>query len=62
MEKLNEKQLARAIELMVSAEDLRDKNVMIAILQACAFDLEDVLSQLSDNEVLHGNTEILWNY
>lgn len=59
--KFADRELARAIELMVAPSDLSNRATMMAILMACDFSPEEVSDQLSSGEVLHGEPPLSWS-
>lgn len=59
---ITDKELARAIELMVEPGDLMERRVMIAVLEACDHRPEDVKSQLESGEQLHDGAMLSWNF
>ena len=53
-------QLARAIELLVSPEDLSTNEVMVAILKSLDFTPEEVAAQLESGEQLNEGPSLVW--
>lgn len=55
-------QLARAIELMVSPDDLRQPEVMAAILKSLSYTPEEVSAQLKSGEKLEDGPMLVWQF
>ena len=53
-------QLAHAIELMVSPDDLAQADVMVAILKALSFTPEEIAAQLESGEKLDDGPGLVW--
>lgn len=61
-EALSEDQLIRAIELMVTPDDLMSRVVMAAILSSLEYSPEEVAEQLESGERLNDGQMISWNF
>lgn len=61
-ETLSEDQLIRAIELMVTPDDLMSRVVMAAILSSLEYSPEEVAEQLESGERLNDGQMISWNF
>ncbi len=59
---LSEKELARAIELLVSPDQLMSREVMSAIIGALGFTPDEVHEQLEENVPLNDGPMIRWNF
>ena len=55
-------QLARAIELMVSPDDLGQPEVMAAILKSLDYSPEEVAAQLKSGEKLDAGPALVWRF
>lgn len=55
-------ELARAIELMVSPEELRSRQIMIAILKAADFTAREVKDQIFCGETLFEGPSVSWTF
>lgn len=60
--KFSNAELRHAIELMIAPEDLGERQVMIAILRSMDFTAEEVRDQLDENEPLHSDQMLVWNF
>lgn len=61
MEKFNNlttNELKRGVELLVAPEDLRDRRVLVAILEALEFSPADVKEQLKLGEALNAGPSL----
>lgn len=61
-ETLSEDQLIRAIELMVTPDDLMSRVVMAAILSSLEYSPEEVSEQLESGDSLNDGQMISWNF
>lgn len=61
-ETLSEDQLIRAIELMVTPDDLMSRVVMAAILSSLEYSPEEVAEQIESGERLNDGQMISWNF
>jgi len=59
---LSEKELARAIELLVSPDQLMSREVMSAIIASLGFIPEEVHEQLKENMPLNDGPMVRWNF
>ena len=55
-------ELARAIELMVTPEELRSRQIMIAILKAADFTAREVKDQIFCGETLFDGPSVSWTF
>lgn len=61
-DKFSNKELARAIELMIAPSDLGSRQTMIAILESQDFTPIEVRGQLKENEPLHNLQRLVWSF
>ncbi|MPN04701.1 hypothetical protein SDC9_151946 [bioreactor metagenome] len=61
-ETLSDEQLIRAIELMVTSDDLISRTVMVAILSALEYSPEEVKEQLESGEPLNAGPMLSWRF
>jgi hypothetical protein len=62
LDSLTDKELARAIELLVSPDQLMSRDVMCGIIGSLGFTPEEVCEQLTENEPLNDGPMIRWNF
>ena len=61
-DKFSNKELARAIELMIAPSDLGSRQTMIAILESQDFTPEEVKDQLAMNQQLNCGPMLAWSF
>ena len=57
-----DEELARAIELMVTPEELKSRPLMIAILKAADFTASEVREQITRGEQLFNGQPVSWSF
>ena len=58
----SDQQLARAIELMISPDDLMSREVMTSILSTFGYSPEEVREQLLGNVPLNDGVPVSWSF
>jgi len=58
----SDQQLARAIELMISPDDLMSRSVMTSILSTFGFSPDEVREQLLENVPLNDGQSVSWSF
>ena len=61
-ERFTDAELARAIELMITPDDLKSRTLMIAILKAADFSAREVREQIMSNEQLFNGRAVRWSF
>lgn len=61
-ELMTDQDLARAIELMVPPEELKSRQVMIAILKAADLTAQEVREQIIVGEKLFDGPSVSWSF